>query len=416
MLAHRFAGCKRRLRKDRSQHTLPAGMNVLLLAPQPFFRVRGTPINVRNMVTTLVEAGHRVDLLCFPWGANIEAEGLRIIRCGAWPVVREVGVGLSLAKAWVDFRMFFRALALCAMNRYDVIHAVEESAFFAWLLARLFKALFIYDVDSCISEQMAESSKAIFRALAPVAVRLEKCAIRTAFFTLTVCQSLSDWARRLVPDARIVQIEDAPLQPSFQEDLEGSARLRESLKLGGAPVVVYTGNLAAYQGVDLLIRAMAIVRRRGADVRAVIVGGEPDEIERLREMARSLDLEGLVVFCGKRPLEEMPAYMSLASVLVSPRIKGENTALKIYTYMQSGKPIVATRLATHTQVLDDQCAILVRPTPDDLAAGLLRAIEEPLWAAALGREAQARVSARYSLASFRHKLRTAYSELARTSL
>jgi glycosyltransferase involved in cell wall biosynthesis len=183
--------------------------------------------------------------------------------------------------------------------------------------------------------------------------------------------------------------------------------------LGNVPLIVYTGNLAGYQGVELLLRAMAVVQRKHGEAKCLIVGGEPPEIARLREMAEGLDLLKSVVFCGKRPIEEMPAFMSAASVLVSPRVKGENTALKIYTYMQSGKPIVATRLPTHTQVLDDECAILVRATPDDMAEGILRVLHEPLWAAALGREAQARVAARYSLASFRHKVRTAYSELVR---
>ncbi|MFH0908551.1 MAG: glycosyltransferase, partial [bacterium] len=176
--------------------------------------------------------------------------------------------------------------------------------------------------------------------------------------------------------------------------------------------VMYTGNFENYQGVELLLRALSIVRRARTDVHGVFVGGEPEQIARMKEIARSLDLLTGCIFTGKRPMEEMPAFMSMASVLVSPRIRGTNTALKIYTYMQSGRPIVATKLATHTQVLDDECAILVQPQPDDVAAGILRAIKEPLLADALGREAKARVAARYSLASFKNKVQTAYQELA----
>lgn len=387
-------------------------MKILFVAPQPFFRVRGTPINVRNVVTTLADAGHDVDLLCYEWGEPLEAPGLRIVRSAAWPVRKEVGVGMSAAKLWLDFLMFWRALGLCLRNRYDVIHAVEESAFFGGWLARWFGCRFIYDVDSCISGQLRESSSWLFRMLAPWAERFERAAIRRATFVLTVCPSLTDWVKRMLPAARVVQIEDAPLQTSFQEDREGADRFRRDYGLGGAPVVVYTGNLAPYQGVDLLVRAMAVVRRKRPDARCLIIGGERAEIERFREMAKSLDLAESVVFCGKHPLNEMGAFMTLASALVSPRTKGENTALKVYTYMQSGKPIVATRLATHTQVLDDTCAILVNPTPDDLAAGILRVLNEPLLAGALGHEAQARVAARYSLASFRHKVRSAYAELS----
>ena len=62
-------------------------------------------------------------------------------------------------------------------------------------------------------------------------------------------------------------------------------------------------------------------------------------------------------------------------MLVSPRSRGTNTPLKIYQYLRSGRPIVATRLLTHTQVLDDDVAILTGATPEDFAAGILRALD-----------------------------------------
>ena len=54
-------------------------------------------------------------------------------------------------------------------------------------------------------------------------------------------------------------------------------------------------------------------------------------------------------------------------MLTSPRSKGTNTPLKIYQYLRSGKPIVATRLLTHTQVLDDDTAMLTAPDPQAFA-------------------------------------------------
>lgn len=386
-------------------------MKVLFLAPQPFFRVRGTPINVRNMLTALGEAGHQVDCICYPWGEDVAIPGVRVLRVARLPGMREVNPGPSLAKMPLDFFMLCRAFALCLRNRYDVIHAVEESAFFAVWLKRIFRTKLIYDMDSNISDQLQYSGFVRFRPLLRLAERFEKSAMRNSEFVLTVCQSLSDDVRRRSPNSRVVQIEDAPLQSALQEDAEGAERLRRELGLGQGPVVVYTGNFERYQGVDLLLRAMATVRKQKRNASCVLVGGEPDQMERMKDVAKSLDLGPHCVFTGKRPMEEMPAFMALASVLVSPRTKGANTALKIYTYMQSGKPIVATRLATHTQVLDDQCALLVEPTADGIAEGILRALKEPLFGAALGKEARARVATSYSLASFKHKVRTAYQEL-----
>jgi glycosyltransferase involved in cell wall biosynthesis len=55
----------------------------------------------------------------------------------------------------------------------------------------------------------------------------------------------------------------------------------------------------------------------------------------------------MVHFVGQRPPEEMPPYMELADILLSPRNKGTNTPLKLYTYLRSGKPLLAfTRKTT----------------------------------------------------------------------
>jgi glycosyltransferase involved in cell wall biosynthesis len=93
-----------------------------------------------------------------------------------------------------------------------------------------------------------------------------------------------------------------------------------------------------------------------------------------------------MIFAGQRPAEEIPRFLDAADVLVSPRSTGTNTPLKIYQYLRSGRPIVATRLLTHTQVLDDQVAFLTPATPDGFANGILQALDNP----ALGREVGAR--------------------------
>lgn len=74
--------------------------------------------------------------------------------------------------------------------------------------------------------------------------------------------------------------------------------------------------------------------------------------------------------------------------------------------------IVATRLATHTQVLDDTCAVLAEPEPAALAAGIVEALGNPARAAALAAAARARLAARYSLEIFRRKARSLYETIA----
>jgi len=386
-------------------------MKILFLAPQPFFAVRGTPINVRHLVTTLGSDGHSVDLLCYPFGETPHLPGVRILRVWRPWGLRSVKVGPSPAKVPLDALMFFKAFWLCLRNRYDVIHAVEESAFFAVWLKRLFRTRFVYDMDSLISDQLAYADVSVPRPVLWLASALEGGAMRRADVVLTVCASLSEAARRRSPGARIVQIEDAPLEERFTEDTEGAAALRDAFGLGDAPCVVYTGNFEAYQGLELLVRAAARVALQVPAVRFVLVGGQADQIERLQQQAVEAGSAAHCVFTGLRPPGDMPAFMTLASVLASPRTRGENTALKLYTYMQSGRPIVATDLPTHTQVLDADCALLAAPDPESVAACIVRALRDPREAARLGRAAQARLEIRFSLTAFREKVRQAYASL-----
>ena len=82
-----------------------------------------------------------------------------------------------------------------------------------------------------------------------------------------------------------------------------------------------------------------------------------------------------MVFTGQQPAKEIPGFVQAADLLVSPRIRGTNTPLKIYSYLRSGKPIVATNLLTHTQVLTPEIAKLVDPKPEPFAAAMIELID-----------------------------------------
>jgi len=177
-------------------------------------------------------------------------------------------------------------------------------------------------------------------------------------------------------------------------------------------VILYTGTFEAYQGLDLLFEAMALVRARRADVRLLLAGGKPGQVERARDQARVAGIVEVAVFAGERPASAIPAYLLAADVLVSPRSKGTNTPLKIYQYLRSGKPIVATRLLTHTQVLSDDTAILTGASAAEFAEGILAALDNPVRAAAVGRRARELAETKYSYEAYLERTRRACSALA----
>jgi glycosyltransferase involved in cell wall biosynthesis len=156
---------------------------------------------------------------------------------------------------------------------------------------------------------------------------------------------------------------------------------------------------------------MAIVRRTRPDARLVLAGGHADQVTRARADARGAGIEEVTIFAGERPASEMPAYLLASDLLVSPRSRGTNTPLKIYQYLRSGKVIVATRLLTHTQVLDDDTAILTGVTPQEYADGILAGLTDTARAATIGQQARTLAETKYSYAAYLERTREACAAL-----
>jgi glycosyltransferase involved in cell wall biosynthesis len=175
-------------------------------------------------------------------------------------------------------------------------------------------------------------------------------------------------------------------------------------------MVLYTGTFEAYQGLDLLFAAAAIVARARPDVRFVLAGGKPDQVARAKAQAEHLGVRGLI-FTGEQPADAIPSYLDAADVLVSPRSTGTNTPLKIYQYLRSGRVIVATRLLTHTQVLSDEVAILTAPTPEDFARGILQGVNDRAAARCVGDAARRLAETRYTYETYLQRTREACDAL-----
>jgi glycosyltransferase involved in cell wall biosynthesis len=389
-------------------------MRILLIAPQPFFAQRGTPINVRQMVQTLSEAGHEVHLATYPMGEAVTMPNLHVHRAWAIPGVRTVPIGFSWSKVALDAMLALRVWALIAARRFDVVHAVEESVFFALPPARLRGIPVIYDLDSWLSDQLAYGGRVKSPAILKLLRRMERAALRRSRLAITVSASLSDAVRAMHPGMLVAQIEDCPIDEALRApDPARVASLRERFGIGERRAIVYTGNLESYQGIELLLPAFARVASERENAVLVLVGGLPAQLDAVRARVAALGIDDdRVVLAGQRPAEEMPEWMAMGSMLVSPRLHGGNTPLKLFSYMWSGIPIVATDLPTHTQVLDVHSAILCAPAPEEMASAMLAVLDDPERYASLGAAARARVVRDYSREAFRRKLLAAYEAFA----
>ncbi len=382
-------------------------LRLLLMAPQPYFQQRGTPIAVRMLLDVLVSRGYDITLLTYPQGEDPPEAEYRIERVGRIPGIGPIRPGFSIPKVLLDAAMFRRARALCHGLRPDVVHAVEESVFIALALKRRYGVPYVYDMDSSLSQQMVEAYPFLGTTM-PMLERMERAAIRGGMAVLAVCRSLQEHALSQAPGQLIARIEDVSLldprrSPGGGEDLKETTGRDE-------PIVLYVGNLERYQGVQLLLdgfRAMA--DRQPAQL--VIIGGNRAHIEQHEREVRDWGLSDRIHFLGPRPMADLGWYLGQADVLASPRVTGTNTPMKIYSYLDSGTAVLATRLPTHTQVMDDRIACLVEPSADGVADGLVRLLSEPRLRTELACNAKQRVKQEYSRGAFERKVHTFYDEV-----
>ena len=388
----------------------PGLMRILMIAPEPFFEPRGTPFSEYHRIRALLDLGHTVDLVTYPFGKDVDMPGLRIFRAARPPFITHVKIGPSPAKVILDMALTMTALNRARLGKYDAVHSHEEGAAIGVVISAALGIPHLYDMHSSLPQQLENFAFSRSAALRWVFQLLERTAIKRSRVTIVICPHLEETAQKVVPGARTVLIENAP--GPGDPPVEGSGRtIRESLGLGPTtPMVLYTGTFEAYQGLDLLFAAARVVNRARADIRFVLAGGKPDQVARAKAQAAAMGAEGFL-FTGQQPSDVIPSYLDAADVLVSPRSSGTNTPLKIYQYLRSGRVIVATRLLTHTQVLSDDVAILTGACPEDFANGILRAINDPETARRIGRAAKQLADTRYTYEAYLQRTREACDAL-----
>lgn len=354
---------------------------VLFITPQPFFQERGSPYRVRAEIQALAAQGFHVHLLSYPLGRDADLPGVTHFRSYPVPGIRDVSIGWSFRKLALDFTMFIKAFVMLLRYRYVAIHGVEDAGVMAAILSPLFRTPYIFDMHSQMSEQLAQCVVRPGGALHRCVMAAERWCMRRAGGIITVSDVITARVRAIAPHVPAMTLEDLALGCTEGITPESTAALREKLNAGRSQLAVYTGNFEPYQGIDLLLKGFAeLVRRRkqrlaDGDRAALLVlvggGDESDARFRLyRAMAKELGIMDSVVFAGQQNEREVGVYTEIADILVSPRIAGAHTPLKIYTYMAAGKPIVATRISAHTNVLNDGNSFLGDPTVEAFADAL----------------------------------------------
>ena len=383
---------------------------ILMLAPEPVLQPRGTPMSVYHRLRALSALGYSVDLITYPLGEPISIPRVRVIRVWKPWGLRGIKIGPSAPKLILDFFMIGVALGCLLRRRYAAIHSHEEMVFPAVVLAKLFRLPHLYDMHSSLAQQLDNWKQWYAPFVRGLAHDMEASAVRASDVLITICPALSDYVKKVAPQKPLVTIENAATF-STGEAAGEAMRLRNRLNLNGALTVVYTGNFEPYQGVDLLLESFVHVHRKLPQAKLVIVGGRSAEIDQKSAWAKANGVDEAIIFAGTVPPEAVEGYLLIADALASPRVSGTNTPLKLYAYLKSAKPIVATDLYTHTQVLNLTVSRLSKPEPEAFGRAIVDVLTDRPLAERLGREGKALADREFSETTYRERVAQVYDLL-----
>ena len=378
---------------------------VLIVTPQPFYEDRGTPIAVRYVARALSELGVDVDLLAFPVGRTISIGRMTLFRCANLLGLKRVPIGLSWRKLVLDVSLWRSFRRLLAERHYDMVHAVEEAAYMALALCPRHKQPFIYDMASVIPAALEHNRLLNFAIFRRIFRAIEDRVFRGA--SRIVCSAgLASYVREHHDSASV----DEWRFPSHSGAVASNdvARLRADLNIRPEQrVLLYCGNFAGYQGIELLVTAVARARLTRPELLLVCVGATEPELAASFPDAGDRHTDQLRVV-RRQPQDRILVYTAMADALMLPRIGADNIPLKLYDYMASGKPIVAIRQDGHDALLTDQRAFLCEGTVASMAEAIVRVCERPEEAAQVGSAALRYAQQHFGWGTFVEFIRDVY--------
>lgn len=381
---------------------------ILLLSPQPFFQWRGSPIRVKYNLEALSQLGYEVDLLTFPFGEDVSISNVQIYRVAPCRFCKSIPIGPSFWKLFFDVRLYRAARQKLKQQKYDLIHGVEEAGFLAVRLARRAGVPVIYEKHS---DPASYRKNALVNGLLSFYARVERYTVRRASTVIATGEGLKAQVKTYSPITPCTHIFDIP--SSFRQASNKETRtLREELGSGESDVVAtYVGSFAVYQGINLLFHALPEALKKEPRLRVWIIGGSEEEIVLRKQAMQKAGLGDRVRFLGKISPDQLSLYLGASNILLSPRIAGNNTPLKVLDYLHAGRAILATDVESNRLLLDDRVAAFSKPDASSFAWALARLAGDDGQRERLSRTGRSLIDAKYNFEQYKKQIHEVYHPL-----
>ena len=357
-----------------------------MVAACPFPAARGTPIRVRRIAEEIGQRGHDVDVFTYHLGSEPGQPPYRIHRIPRVRTYQKESPGPSLQKLLLlDPLLALRLMRFSTKHRFDVIHAHHVEGLLAGLpTSRLRRVPLVFDAHTLLQSELPFYRTGLPKAwLERIGGCLDLHLPQRADHVIVVSERI----RTAFLERSGVQPERVSLVPNGVEDTFFERLSSVSPRTaGGASRVVFAGNLAAYQGVNMLLEAFALATRSRPDLRLRIVTG--DRFDNYEARSNALGIRDRIEL-RDASLDELPGELSEAAVAVNPRTACDGLPQKLLNYMAAACPIVSfSGSARHVE--HGQSALVVADGDvQAFADAIVRLVNDPELARRLGTSARA---------------------------
>jgi glycosyltransferase involved in cell wall biosynthesis len=358
------------------------------------------------MSESLAHLGHDMHIVTYHFGLPIPTRQINIHRIPTF-AYRRFEPGPSLTKlCLLDPLLVYKLFQVVRKYAIELIHAHHFEGALAGLAVRLLTGVkVVYDAHTTLEGEMHLYH---FIQLEPLKRLLDKNIPQWANHVVAVSDTIRIFLEaRGISRSKIDVVPTGVYPDEFENDRAGEIRKRHGL--GNCPVVMYTGSMAAFQGVDHLIPTMASVVRRHPEARLLLVGDfeAPEFVQR----GRAYGLNAHIHIVKKSTFEEIPHYLSAADVVVSPRTECPGIPQKLVNYMAARKAIVAFEGSAKLLRHEHNGLVVANGDTAAMANAVSALIEAPHKRRQLGRNACDTIIGNYDWPTLSRRLEQKYFQI-----
>ena len=346
-----------------------APLRILMIAPTPYFADRGCHVRIYEEARALIEQGCEVRIVTYHIGRDLP--GIPTERIPNVPWYRRLTAGPSWQKPFLDLLLFFKALSSSRTFRPQILHAhLHEGAFIGMLLKPLLGIPLVMDSQGSLTVECRDHG--FFRTgslLEWLFSALEHIVNRNADAIITSSTSGADLLTQVwqVPNDKVWPVIDGVDMDRFRPFPRKEARRRLGIP-ESVPLVVFLGILNAYQGIDLLLTTMTILKARKSRLHFLIMG-YPEE--GYRQKAHDLNLDEMVTFTGRIDYTEAAAMLCAGDLAISPKLSLTEANGKLFNYMACGLPTLVFETPVNREILGDSGDYAAYGDAADLATKMM---------------------------------------------